>query len=98
MPLVVCGHTHIQFDRLVGAGRVVNAGSVGMPFGEPGAYWALLGPEVELRHTAYDLPAAAARIRSTSYPQADDFAERNVLKPPSEDEILAVYGRFELRA
>src|SRR4029078_1233453 len=46
--LVVCGHTHMQFDRIVGRTRVVNAGSVGMPFGKPGAYWLLLGPAVEL--------------------------------------------------
>ena len=49
--LVVCGHTHMQFDRTVGTVRVVNAGSVGMPFGEPGAYWLLLGPDVQLRRT-----------------------------------------------
>src|SRR2546428_7349052 len=32
VPMVVCGHTHMQFDRTVGRIRVVNAGSVGMPF------------------------------------------------------------------
>jgi predicted phosphodiesterase len=37
--VVVCGHTHMQFDRTIGKTRVVNAGSVGMPFGEPGACW-----------------------------------------------------------
>ncbi|HXT19941.1 MAG TPA: metallophosphoesterase family protein, partial [Thermoanaerobaculia bacterium] len=74
--LVVCGHTHMPFDRMVGATRVVNAGSVGMPFGEPGADWLFLGPGVEPRHTAYDLEAAAARIRATSYPQAAEFADR----------------------
>jgi len=52
--LVICGHTHMQFDRRVGGLRIVNAGSIGMPFGPPGAYWLLLGPEVELRHTLYD--------------------------------------------
>ena len=52
---VVCGHTHMQFDRTVGGVRIVNAGSVGMPYeDEPGAYWALLGPDVELRRTAYE--------------------------------------------
>src|SRR5262249_49805312 len=30
-PLVVCGHIHMQFDRMIGNVRVVNAGSVGMP-------------------------------------------------------------------
>src|SRR5207249_1981333 len=37
VPLVVCGHTHMQFDRVIGKVRIVNAGSVGMPYGEPGA-------------------------------------------------------------
>jgi predicted phosphodiesterase len=52
--LIVCGHTHVQDDRRVGEYRIVNAGSVGMAYeDEPGAYWALLGPDVELRHTSY---------------------------------------------
>jgi len=96
IPVVVCGHTHMQFDRRVGRTRVVNAGSVGMPFGEPGAYWLLLGPDVELRRTSYDLLEAAERIRATEYPQAEDFAARNVLAPPSEEEMLKVFSRFEL--
>ncbi len=97
VPMVVCGHTHMQFDRMIGRVRVLNAGSVGMPFGEPGAYWLLLGPDVQLRHTPYDLAKAAERIRNTKYPQAQDFAARNVLQPPSEGEILEVFARAELR-
>jgi predicted phosphodiesterase len=96
-PLVVCGHTHMQFDRTIGPVRVVNAGSVGMPFGEPGGYWLLLGPDVQLRHTPYDLTKAAERIRDTKYPQAHDFAARNVLQPPSEGEMLEAFARVELR-
>ncbi|PYQ67568.1 MAG: phosphoesterase [Acidobacteria bacterium] len=95
--LVVCGHTHMQLDRKVGAIRVVNAGSVGMPFGRPGADWLLLGPGVELRHTAYDLPRAAARIRATSYPEAAEFADRDILSPRSESEMLELFARAELR-
>jgi predicted phosphodiesterase len=91
-PLVICGHTHMQFDRMVGWIRVVNAGSVGMPFGEPGAYWLLLGPDVQLRHTAYDLAAAADRIRSTNYPQATEFATRDVLNPRTEREMLDAFS------
>jgi diadenosine tetraphosphatase ApaH/serine/threonine PP2A family protein phosphatase len=97
VPLVVCGHTHMQFDRMVGTIRVVNAGSVGMPFGLPGADWLLLGPDVELRHTAYDLTQAAERIRETKYPQAEDFAARNMLQPPSEEEMLKLFARAELK-
>jgi predicted phosphodiesterase len=52
---VVCGHTHVQFDRRIGATRLVNSGSVGMPYeDEPGAYWTLLGPDVEFRRTPYE--------------------------------------------
>jgi predicted phosphodiesterase len=94
--LVVCGHTHMQFDRTVGRIRVVNAGSVGMPFGEPGAYWLLLGPDVQLRHTSYDLEKAADRIRATCYPQAQDFAACNVLDTPSEGKMLEIFTRSEL--
>lgn len=97
VPVVVCGHTHMQFDRTIGRIRVVNAGSVGMPFGEPGAYWLLLGPNVQLRHTPYDLAKAAERIRDTKYPHAHDFAARNVLQPPSEGEILEGFTKVELR-
>jgi putative phosphoesterase len=97
VPMIVCGHTHMQFDRTVGSVRVVNAGSVGMPFGEPGAYWLLLGPDAQCRRTTYDLTRAAERIEGTDYPYAHDFATRNVLQPPSESEMLAALGQVELK-
>ena len=93
--VIVCGHTHMQFDRTIGAVRVVNAGSIGMPFGAPGAYWLLLGPSIELRKTEYDLEAAAGRVRKTTYPQAEEFASRNILQPPSEAQMLAAFGAAE---
>jgi predicted phosphodiesterase len=96
-PVVVCGHTHMQFVRTIGRTRVVNAGSVGMPFGHPGAYWLLLGPDVQLRRTTYDLAKAAERIRASGYPQAEDFAAHNVLQPPSEKEMLEAFSKAELK-
>jgi putative phosphoesterase len=67
--LVVVGHTHMQFDRDVDGLRVVNAGSVGMPYeDEPGAYWALLGPDVEHRRTGYDVDAAVEAIAEAGWP------------------------------
>lgn len=96
--LVVCGHTHMQFDRIVGKTRVVNAGSLGMPFGKTGADWLLLGPDVDLQHTQYDLAKAAQRIRATKYPQAEDFATRHILNSPSAEEMLKVFTRAELRS
>lgn len=90
--VVVCGHTHMQFDLNVGKTRVVNAGSVGMPFGNRGAYWLLLGPTVEFMRTAYDIEQAAERIRSTSYPQRDEFVTTLLLDPRSEAEILKSFS------
>jgi diadenosine tetraphosphatase ApaH/serine/threonine PP2A family protein phosphatase len=93
---LVQGHTHSQFDRVIGQTRVVNAGSVGMPFAKAGAYWVLLGPEVRLLRTSYDLALAAVQIRATAYPEAEQFAQRNVLHPPTEGETIAGLSRFEL--
>jgi predicted phosphodiesterase len=95
--LVVCGHTHMQFDRQIGTTRVVNAGSVGMPFGGRGAYWLLVGESPELRHTSYDLAAAADRIRTGAYPGAAEFAAGNILDPPPAGVVLESYAKVELR-
>jgi predicted phosphodiesterase len=66
---VVCGHTHVQFDRVVDGIRIVNSGSVGMAYeDEPGAYWAILGPAVELRRTQYDVAAMRAALDDVGYP------------------------------
>jgi putative phosphoesterase len=49
--VVVCGHTHMQFDRTIAGRRVINSGSVGAPYGdEPGAFWTL---DLEPRRTEY---------------------------------------------
>lgn len=50
--VVVCGHTHMQFERTIAGKRVINSGSVGKPFEEkPGAYWTL---DLEHRFTPYE--------------------------------------------
>ncbi len=74
--LVVAGHTHTQFDRRVASRRMVNAGSVGMPYADqPGAYWVLLGPEVDLRRTAYDLKGRPRRSAGPTSPPARSWLE-----------------------
>ena len=89
--VVVHGHTHVQYDRRLAGRRLVCAGSVGMPYeGRPGAFWALLGPDVELRRTEYDVEAAVAAIRATGFPGADELAEL-LLEPPDPDEVSAFF-------
>ena len=92
---VVCGHTHMQFDRTVGGVRVVNAGTVGEPFGEPVASWLRLGPDIQMRHTSYDFQKAAEQMRACPYPQAEESA-RGILSPPPESEMLRIFGQAEL--
>jgi predicted phosphodiesterase len=89
--LVVCGHTHMQFDRRSGAVRVVNAGSVGMPYGDPGAYWVMLGPTVSHRRTEYNFDAAAERIRAGGSPWAEDFIAGNMRKPATAQEAATLF-------
>jgi putative phosphoesterase len=84
--LVVCGHTHMQFDRTVGGVRLVNAGSVGLPYeDEPGAYWTLLGSSVEPKRTFYDLDAAAEQIRAGGAPEVDGLIS-SLRNPPDKRE------------
>ena len=95
--LVVCGHTHMAFERRVLDLRVLNAGSVGMPFGAPGAHWVTMGPEgVTAHRTEYDTEDAARRIRSSAYPDADTFARDNVLQVPPADVMLDALERASI--
>lgn len=77
--LVVCGHTHMQFERTIAGVRVVNSGSVGMAYEDaPGAYWTLLGPGVERRRAPYDLDTGDYPVEwpQASRDEAVDFFER----------------------
>jgi predicted phosphodiesterase len=95
--VVVCGHTHMQNDRMVGSTRILNAGSIGASFQGQGAYWILLGPTVQLRRTVYDVDAAAAQVRATAYPQAEQFAAESILKPPSEEATLNLFANAAMK-
>jgi putative phosphoesterase len=90
--VVVGGHTHVQFERMIDGIRFVNAGSVGIPYeGRQGAFWALLdGEDVDLRHTPYAVDAAAAAIRTSGYPGADQIAGW-LLNPEDPDEVSAYF-------
>jgi predicted phosphodiesterase len=86
--VVVCGHTHMQFEREVDGIKVVNAGSVGLAYGAPGAHWLALGPNIEHRRTAYDNLAFAERVAALDWPLAERFAEDNIRNFPSVQEVL----------
>ena len=91
-PTVVCGHTHRQFDRVAGRHRVVNAGSVGMPYeGDAAAFWLLLGPEVELRRTGYDVGAAVAGFRPTNFPNLDEMFRESLMEPADPDWVAEYF-------
>lgn len=90
--VVVGGHTHRQFDRRVGDHRVVNAGSVGLPYeGRAGAYWTLLGPDVSLRRTRYDVAGAAEQLRATGFPDVEEMLRESLTDPADPDEIAAFF-------
>jgi putative phosphoesterase len=94
--IVVCGHSHMQFELQVGNVRILNAGSVGMPYADrPGAYWLLLDPlRIEFHRTEYDLEEAAQQVRESGYPQADEFAEENMLTVPTAAEATEYFERM----
>ena len=93
--LVVSGHTHVQFDRTVANRRLVNAGSVGMPYqGESGwAYWSVFGPTVEHRRSAFDANALAAALRESGYPNPEWFESESPEDAAAEYEQMAQEAR-----
>jgi predicted phosphodiesterase len=95
-PLVVAGHTHQQDDRVVGAVRFVNAGSVGLPYeGDGAARWLWIADGApELRQTAYDAAGAGARMLAAGWP--DERSLGASLTDPVEPIVLT--RLFEARA
>lgn len=91
-PTIVGGHTHRQFDRTAYRWRFVNAGSVGMPYeGAVGAFWAMLGPDVELRRTAYDIAGAIEELRGGGFDDVDEMFEESLLEPMNPDQVAALF-------
>ncbi len=93
--LIVSGHTHVQFDRTVANRRLVNAGSVGMPYqGDSGwAYWSVLGPTVEHRRSAFDASALATALRESGYPNPEWFEPESPENAAAEYEQMAQEAR-----
>jgi putative phosphoesterase len=95
-PIVVCGHTHNQFTLEHDGRRVVNAGSVGLPYqGAAAAFWLLLGPDIDLRRTDYDVEAALDAMRATGAPGVDEQLHESLVDPA---DATMVARMFEDRA
>jgi predicted phosphodiesterase len=90
-PTIVIGHTHHQFDRAVLGKRLLNAGSVGMPYeDEAAAYWLLVDDgEPSLRRTDYDIGAAVERLRGAGFEGIDELMLRESLLEPVGSAFVA---------
>jgi putative phosphoesterase len=88
---IVSGHTHVQFDRSVAGRRLVNAGSVGMPYqGVSGeAFWSVFGPHAEHRNSSFDAGEFAAILRSSGYPHQEWFEAESPQTAAAEYEQMA---------
>jgi len=91
--IVVCGHTHMQFDLVNDNRRIINAGSVGQPFeGRPGAYWALFADgSLDLRRMDYNYARARQLIEKSGYPFADMQIADLFDAPPTREEALLTF-------
>ena len=92
---VVIGHTHHQIDRQVGDLRVINAGSVGMPYeGEVAAFWTLvIDGEPEHRSTAFDVERAIREIAASGWPGGSEFVAENLRSAVTREEAAAQLER-----
>jgi putative phosphoesterase len=93
--VVVAGHTHMQFDRVVDGIRWINPGSVGMPYeGSVAAFWGLFGPGVELRRTEFDVDRAAEALLASGWPEAEPFVAENLRAAPARDQTAALFEQI----
>ena len=88
---IVIGHTHHQFDRTVGDVRIVNAGSVGMPYeGEVAAFWTLVEDgEPRPMRTPIDVDRAVRETRASAWPHAQAFVDENLLQAVSREQAIS---------
>ena len=91
---IICfGHTHKAWQRVVDSVRFVNAGSVGLPYeGVAAAFWLLLGPDVELRRTDYDVEGAVATMRAAGPPDIDEgMLADSLVNPTGADAVARIF-------
>jgi putative phosphoesterase len=91
---VVCGHTHMPFMRLVDERLVINAGSIGMPYGRTGSPWVLLRDgHVHLGHTPYDVDSAVEHVvKGSGYHDCRSWAEHYLRAITTDAEAVWTFG------
>jgi len=91
---IVCGHTHMPFVRLAHGRLIVNPGSVGMPYGQVGAHWAMLeGGAVTMRRTLFDVEAARAQIALTcTFDGVDEWTADYLNATAGDAEVIEAFG------
>jgi predicted phosphodiesterase len=93
--VVVAGHTHMQLDRPADGVRWINPGSVGMPYeGEVAAFWALLGPDVEMRRTSFDVERSIEVLLTSGWPDAQSFVDENLRVAVDRDEVVVLFEQI----
>jgi predicted phosphodiesterase len=91
---IVAGHTHMPYVRLVDRRQIMVSGSVGMPYGQPGAHWAYLeNGAISLHRTILDEEAAIEEIiRDSTYEDRAEWANYFVRAEASDVEVVAQFG------
>jgi diadenosine tetraphosphatase ApaH/serine/threonine PP2A family protein phosphatase len=91
--MIVIGHTHHQFDRRVGELRIVNAGSIGMPYeGRVAAFWTLVDDgEPQFRSTEVDVAEIAKGVLASGWPGAEEFVAENVRVAVDRDDAVRYF-------
>lgn len=80
--LALCGHTHYAMQRQLGSWLVVNPGSVGLSWANPGhAEWAILDwsdgeLNVDFRRVSYDVEATLEQWQANGHPAIDWARDR----------------------
>ncbi len=55
--------------------------------------WALLGPELQLRRTGYDLDHAITELRQGGYPDVEEMLSESLLEPTDPDQVAEFFER-----
>jgi putative phosphoesterase len=83
-PIIIYGHIHQPFVRLIGSLTVANSGSVGLPYdGDRRASYLLIDDfQVQIRRVEYDLAKEVQALRDSGVPHADWIAKTLVSGSP----------------